>query len=197
MNLLKIGIYTILLALLASCSVDETQSPHDVAPEQASTKSLKSKEPTADERPTLEDINKYLVNEGLEPISQDAIDDVLRRMREYRKKKGVTTKSNVGSCASVSTFGDWSRQKNLSRCTYYPFSSNYISSRDLAIAQRYINANSSDGTSAPSGINWNGYMYCASDNFAVISYDNLGTGHNTVDQDDKAIVTAYILGLCP
>ena len=172
-----------------SCTEEESEAEREVGKSASVTKEPEGYEGGV-ERMTLGELNRYLVKNGLEPIKQSDIDDVLERRRIY--KESQAQKGLKSSC--YQPFGDWSRQLNRSICNYNPW---YISVQDIVLAQNYINAYTNNGgSSASSGNAWNGYPACTSENFGTISYWELGTKPYTVDQDDKNIVAAAILGNC-
>jgi hypothetical protein len=188
-----------LLGFLFSCSTDHTDEPsNDLTAESLVVErhdfDRASVELSKVERQTLSEINQFFAEHGLEPISEKKIIEV-RQLREDYLNSNPSNNLKTASgptCYTAEFYGDWSRQLNRTFCNYQNVS---VSSRDIVLARQYINAFGSFG-SAPSGNVWNGYRACTSENFGVISFLNCGTGLNTVDLTDIALVVNYILGLC-
>ncbi len=144
--------------------------------------------------PTFEELNNYMIAQGHEPLSLERINRVVERMNEYKALKGVKQYKSY-ACSSANPWGDWTQFPTNSNCIY-DSSITSITGADIAQSQDYINEYTTGGDAAPSGFAYDGYSSCSSDNFAIISYFELGEGETTVDSTDQDIVAAYILGLC-
>lgn len=178
--------------LIMSCSEDPLDTASSGTESLALLQELQSSAEGQAERVTLDELNAILAEHGMEKVTQTQIDDVNERRRVYR---AANPKKFEKSFNCYTPFADWSRQQNRQWCNYNPAQ---VSVLDVVLAQNYINAfGNGSSTSAPSGHYWIGYPDCASENFGTISYFELGTLPYTVDQDDKAIVIASILGTCP